>query len=361
MRIAQVAPLAESVPPKQYGGTERVVHWLTEELVRQGHDVTLYATGDSQTKARLVPIVPRGLRLEADCRDPQAMDLLTLDRVHRDADRYDVVHFHIGQLHYPSSRYLRTAHVTTLHGPLDFAEQERLYRAYNDVPVVSISNNQRKPAPDANWQATIYHGMPRELCAFHPEPGNYLAFLGRLCPEKRPDRAIAVAQRAGIPLKLAAKVDPYDQAYFDEEIKPLLDHPLIEFIGEIGDSAKSEFLGRARALLMPIDWAEPFGLVMIEAMAAGTPIIAWNCGSVPEVMVDGTTGFIVESVDEAVAAVQRVPELSRAACREVFESRYTVERMAENYVRLYEKLRRVTREPITHGEFDHVRTVGADQ
>jgi glycosyltransferase involved in cell wall biosynthesis len=357
MRIAQVAPLFESVPPQQYGGTERVVAYLTDELVRQGHDVTLYATGDSHTRAKLVPITPRGLRLEADCRDPQAMELLTLDRVHRDADRYDVIHFHTSPVHYPASRHLRVPHVTTLHGPLDLHEQQRLYQAYDDVPVVSISHAQRRPAPEANWQANIYHGMPRDLCRFHPKPDGYLAFLGRICPEKRPDRAIEIAKRANLPLKIAAKVDPVDRRYYEEHIKPLLDHPLIQFLGEVNDESKTEFVGRARAMLLPVDWSEPFGLVMIESMACGTPVIAWDLGSIPEVMVDGVTGFVVNSIEAAVEAARRVDEIDRAGCRRVFEERYTVERMANEYVGLYHKLHRCGQTPAADSEDDHARAV----
>jgi len=342
MKIAQVAPLYESVPPKLYGGTERVVSYLTEELVRQGHDVTLFAAGDSSTRARLESVGARALRLDRDCVDPLAHHMVLLDRVIEAADEFDVIHFHTDYLHFPLTRWLRVPHVTTLHGRLDIPDLKPLYKHFVRVPVVSISNAQRKPLAFANWVATVYHGLPEEQYVFQPKPGKYLAFLGRISPEKRPDRAIEIARRAGIPLKIAAKVDKADRAYFEARIKPLLDGPGVEYIGEIGDHEKSEFLGNACALLFPIDWPEPFGLVMIEALACGTPVIAWPHGSVPEVLRDGETGFLVQSIDEAVRAVERLDRLSRVHCRQVFERRFSVRRMARDYLEAYEAVSAAT-------------------
>lgn len=339
MRIAQVAPLYESVPPRWYGGTERVVSWLTDELVRQGHDVTLFASGDSVTRARLVPASERSLRLDRDCVDQIACHLLLVEKVVQQADAFDVVHFHLDYLHYPLTRRAPIAHVTTLHGRLDLAEHVALFREFREVPVVSISDAQRAPVPYLNWQATVYHGLPRQLYRFRPEPGRYLAFIGRISPEKRVDRAIEIAKRTGMPLKIAAKVDRVDQDYFRHVVEPLLRHPLIEYIGEIGDADKPAFLGDAHALLFPIDWPEPFGLVMIESMACGTPVIAYRNGSVDEVMEHGRTGFIVDSLDEAVRAVEQVPRLSRLRCRRIFEERFTAERMAADYLRVYAQRR----------------------
>jgi glycosyltransferase involved in cell wall biosynthesis len=338
MKIAQFSPLMESVPPKQYGGTERVVSYLTEELVRQGHDVTLFASGDSVTSARLVAPVPEALRLAKDYNDPVAAHLLALEQVYKRASDFDVIHFHIDYLHFFVSRRYSVPHVTTLHGRLDIPHLVPIFEEYQEVPVVSISDAQRKPLPWLNYVGTVYHGLPTDLCTFHGQPGEDLAFLGRISPEKRPDRAIEIAKRTGIPLKIAAKVDPVDREYFEEVIRPLLSHPLIEYVGEIGEAEKSEFLGNAYALLFPIDWPEPFGLVMIEAMACGTPVIACCHGSVPEVMEEGVTGFVVDNVDQAVAAVGCVAGLSRARCRQVFEERFTVSRMAEHYVAIYQAL-----------------------
>lgn len=338
MRIAQVAPLYESVPPKYYGGTERVVSYLTEELVRQGHDVTLFASGDSVTTARLVPACRESLRLDNACIDQMAHTVLLLERVFQRASEFDVIHFHVDYLHFPVSRRQPFPQVTTLHGRLDIPDLVPLYREYRDMPVVSISDAQRGPLPWVNWQATVYHGLPHDLYRFRPTAGSYLAFLGRISPEKRVDRAIEIAKRIGIPLKIAAKVDRVDRDYFRDVVEPLLRDPLIEFIGEIGDEGKDAFLGDAYALLFPINWPEPFGLVMIEAMACGTPIIAYRHGSVPEVMEEGRTGFIVNSLEEAVDAVRRVPELSRARCREVFQDRFTSARMANDYVKVYERV-----------------------
>jgi glycosyltransferase involved in cell wall biosynthesis len=338
MRIAQVAPLYESVPPKNYGGTERVVSYLTEELVRQGHEVTLFASGDSVTKARLVAVCPRSLRLDKHCLDQMAHHLVMLEHVFRCATEFDMVHFHVDYLHFPLSRREPITHVTTLHGRLDLPDLIPLYREFRSMPVISISNGQREPLPWANWQATVHHGVPANLYRFREEPGSYLAFLGRISPEKRVDRAIEIASRAGMPVKIAAKIDRVDKDYFESVIAPLLHNSLVEFVGEIGDGEKDEFLGNAYALLFPIDWPEPFGLVMIEAMACGTPVIAYRSGAVPEIMEEGRTGFVVDGLEDAVEAVQRVRELSRKRCREVFEKRFTATRMARDYVQVFERL-----------------------
>ncbi len=350
MRIAQIAPLYESVLPKQYGGTERVVSYLTEELCRQGHDVTLFASGDSVTSARLVAACPRSLRLDKDCVDQMAHHVLMLEQVFQRAAEFDIVHFHVDYLHFPLSRWRALAHVTTLHGRLDIPDLAPLYREFREMPVVSISNAQREPLPWANWRATVYHGLPENLYRFRPEPGRYFAFVGRISPEKRVDRAVEIAKRVGIPLKIAAKVDPVDKAYFHEVIEPLLGHPLVEYLGEIGDEEKDEFLGQAYSLLFPIEWPEPFGLVMIEAMACGTPVIAYRQGSVAEVMEERRTGFIVQDLDDAVEAAQRITELSRTRCREVFERRFTARRMAADYVQVYEELIQRQQKPIRSHE-----------
>jgi glycosyltransferase involved in cell wall biosynthesis len=340
MRIAQVAPLYESVPPHAYGGTERVVSWLTEELVRQGHQVTLFASGDSVTAAELVPVCRQALRLDPSCVDQLAPHVVMVEEVYRQADRFDLIHFHIDYLHFPVSRRCPHAQVTTLHGRLDIPELPALYRTFPGMPVVSISDAQRAPLPWLNWQGTVYHGLPRHLHTFRGQPGTYLAFLGRVSPEKGLDRAIAIARRTGRPLRIAAKVDRADRDYFRDVIKPLLcaAGSLVEFLGEVGGKDKDEFLGHAFALLFPIDWPEPFGLVMIEALACGTPVIACRRGSVPEVMTDGVTGFVVEDVDESVAAVERVASLDRRQCRAVFEARFSAERMARDYLTIYRRL-----------------------
>ncbi|WP_394840704.1 glycosyltransferase family 4 protein [Pendulispora brunnea] len=338
MKIAIVSPLFESVPPKLYGGTERVVSYLTEELVRQGHDVTLFASGDSVTRARLRPMCEQSLRLDPTCVDPFTHHLLMMDQVMDAAGQFDVVHFNLDYWQFPMTRRLRMPAVTTLHGRLDLPEFVRVYSHFREAPLVSISNAQRAPIPHNRWLATIHHGLPPDLYRLHEKRGSYLAFLGRISPEKRPDRAILIARRAGIPLKIAAKVDNADKQYFEERIRPLLREPGVEFIGEIGEAEKDEFLGGALALLFPIDWPEPFGLVMIEAMACGTPVIAWRCGSVPEIMTQGITGFIVQTEDEAVAAVRDVHKLSRKRCRDVFERRFTVGRMARDYLRVYSQV-----------------------
>ena len=338
MRIAQVAPLYESVPPKLYGGTERVVSYLTEELVRQGHQVTLFASGDSVTEAELVPVCKQSLRLAPGCVDPLAHHVMLVERVLDEKNNFDLIHFHIDYLHYPRSRSADVATLTTLHGRLDIPDLVPLYRRFRDVAVVSISESQREPLPWLNWQATVYHGLPVESLEFRSEPGKYLAFLGRISPEKGLDVAIAIARQAGVELKIAAKIDRVDQAYFDTVIKPLLDGPGVEFVGEIGHADKSEFLGGAMALLTPVQWPEPFGLVMIEAMACGTPVIGFPRGSVPEIVEDGISGFIVRGVQEAARVVQAVPAVSRKRCRKYFERRFSAARMCEDYLTVYDRL-----------------------
>ena len=337
MRIAQVAPLYESVPPKYYGGTERVVSYLTEELVRQGHDVTLFASGDSETTARLAPVAHRALRLDKHCVDETAHHILLLEHVINSQDEFDVIHFHLGYMHFPIARRLRTPHVSTQHGRLDLSDLVRLYTAFSDLPNVSISDDQRTPMPWMNWVSTVYHGLPESHYRFHESPGTYFAFLGRISPEKRVDRAIEVAKRLGVPLKIAAKVDKVDVEYFEASIYPLLDHALIEYVGEIGEGEKSEFLGNAGALIFPIDWPEPFGLVMVESLACGTPVIAYRQGSVPEVITHGVDGFVVSSIDEAVTAAASTT-IDRRRCRETFEKRFSVSRMASSYVETYERV-----------------------
>lgn len=350
MRIAQVAPLFESVPPKYYGGTERVVSYLTEELVRQGHDVTLFASGDSVTKARLVAPCHRSLRLDRNCVDQHAHHVLMLEMVAKEAESFDLIHYHIDYMHFPLSRRLGVPHLTTLHGRLDLPDLVNLYREFADMPLVSISNAQREPLAWANWQATIHHGLPPDLYTFRERPGKYLAFLGRISPEKRVDRAIEIARRLAMPLKIAAKVDAVDRAYFEERIQPMLNGPYTEYVGEIGDGEKDEFLGNAYALLFPVDWPEPFGLVMIEAMACGTPVIAYRNGSVPEVIQEGETGFVVTGLDDAVKAAERVAQLDRRRCRAVFEERFTAARMARDYVSVYERLTASRSAPLVTAE-----------
>jgi glycosyltransferase involved in cell wall biosynthesis len=337
MRIAQVAPLYESVPPRLYGGTERVVSYLTEELVRLGHDVTLFASGDSVTSARLVPACARSLRLHAGCVDQLAHHVLMLERVYQESPAFDVIHFHIDYLHYPLSRWRSVPQLTTLHGRLDLPDLMALYSEFRDMPVVSVSDAQRAPLPQAHWLATVHHGLPRDLYRFRPTPGDYLVFLGRVSPEKGVDRAIEIARRAGMPLKIAAKVDNADRDYFRDVVEPLLGEAEAEFIGEVDETAKDALLGNAYALVFPIDWPEPFGLVMIEAMACGTPVVAFPGGSVAEIVESGTNGFVVEEVDAAVDALRHVARLDRARCRESFETRFSVERMARDYVGLYQR------------------------
>ena len=338
MRIAQIAPLYESVPPRLYGGTERVVAWLTEELVADGHEVTLFASGDSRTSARLVPCAPSSLRLDDSVVDQLAHHIVMLEEVAKRADGFDILHWHIDYLHFPLSRRLGKPNLTTLHGRLDLPDLAGIYREFPELPVVSISNAQRGPLPEAHWVGTVHHGLPPGLHRYSEGRGEYLAFLGRISPEKRVDRAIEIARRAGIPIRIAAKVDSADRRYFESEVARLLHAPFVDYIGEIGEAEKDEFLGRAIALLFPIDWMEPFGLVMIEALACGTPVIAWPEGSVPEVIDDGVTGFLVGTIDEAVEAVRRVPSLSRARCRAEFERRFTAARMARDYLAIYQRL-----------------------
>lgn len=338
MRVAQVAPLYESVPPSLYGGTERVVSYLTEELVKQGHEVTLFASGDSVTRARLISPCARALRLDPGQIDPMGPHMLLLDQVFERMHEFDVVHFHIDYLHFPMSRLARVRNVTTLHGRLDLPQSAVMLRHFDDMPLVSISDAQRRPVRDARWVGTVYHGLPSNLYSFHPRPKRYLAFIGRISPEKRLDRAIRIAQACGLPLRVAAKVDKADRAYFHNTIEPLLSGPGVEFVGEIGEREKDDFLGNALALLFPIDWPEPFGLTMIEALACGTPVIAWPHGSVPEVIDDGYTGFICRNVSEAVQAVAQVGGLSRVHCRRVFEERFTARRMAQDYLRIYQRV-----------------------
>jgi glycosyltransferase involved in cell wall biosynthesis len=336
MKIAQVAPLYESVPPKLYGGTERVVSYLTEELVAEGHDVTLFASGDSETAARLVPGCENSLRLSKRCIDPLAVHYVMLEEVKERAEEFDVIHFHVDYLHFPLTRIACLPHITTLHGRLDLPDLVPLYQKFRDMPVVSISKGQRKPLRWANWVGNVYHGLPADGLSVGDGSGKYLAFLGRICPEKRVDRAIELAVQTGVPLKIAAKVDPADREYYECKIKPLLANPEVEYIGEIAEHEKSEFLGNACAHVFLIDWPEPFGLAMVEAMACGTPTIAFNCGSVPEVIKPGVSGMIVDNMAEAVSAVEEAGTLDRLACRREFERRFTASRMARDYVTLYE-------------------------
>jgi glycosyltransferase involved in cell wall biosynthesis len=335
MRIAQVAPLYESCPPQLYGGTERVVSYLTEELVRQGHEVTLFASGDSRTKATLQPSCERALRLDHGCKDPLPYHFISLYRLLRSADAFDIIHFHTDYLHFPLFAQSWGKTLTTMHGLLDLPDLPPLFREFAMMPLVSISDAQRMPVPWANWYGTVYHGLPTNLYAPGCGDGGYLAFIGRICPEKRPDWAIEIAKRTGLPLTIAAKVDKADRAYYKTKIKPLLKDPNVEFIGEIGESEKRAFLSDAMALLFPIDWPEPFGLVVIEAIACGTPVIAIGRGSVPEVVEHGVTGFIVDNVEEAAAAVPLIKELDRTAVRQRFMHRFSVERMARDYLGLY--------------------------
>jgi len=339
LKIAQIAPLIESVPPRLYGGTERIVSYLTEELVALGHDVTLFASGDSITAANLVPCVPKALRLDASVRDPIPYYMLMLDRVRQMAGGFDILHFHIDQFHFPLFRPIAGRTVTTLHGRQDLPDLLSLYAGFDDMPLVSISNAQRLPVPNSNFAGTVHHGIPARLHHGTAEAcGGYLAFLGRISPEKRPDRAISIARALGIPLKIAAKVDRVDEVYFKMQIEPLLEAGGVEFIGEINDHQKTQFLGDAQALLFPVDWPEPFGLSMIEAMACGTPVLAFRCGSVPEVVEDGITGTIVETMEEAIAALPRVIALDRIKVRQRFEQRFSATRMANDYVGIYRSL-----------------------
>ena len=338
MRIAQISPLTEAVPPALYGGTERVISWLTEELVALGHDVTLFASGDSVTSSRLEPFWPHALRLDGSVRDAAALHMMMIERVCRRADEFDLLHFHLDYYPFSLMARERVPYVTTLHGRLDLPEHQPVFTTFPDTPVISISDSQRRPVPQANFVATVHHGLPAEKLRPQPIQPSYLAFLGRVSPEKRLDAAIRIARRCGLPLKIAAKVDRVDEDYFRMEIEPLLAQPGISFIGEIGDSAKAAFLSGAIALIVPIDWPEPFGLVMIEAMACGAPVIAFNRGSIPEIVEDRITGFIVEDEAGAAAAVRKVGLLSRELIRKRFEQKFTARRMAEDYLRVYRAL-----------------------
>jgi glycosyltransferase involved in cell wall biosynthesis len=338
VKIAQVAPLYESVPPRAYGGTERVVSYLTETLVEMGHEVTLFASGDSVTSAHLVSVVPRGLRLDPNKPDPLVWHTIMMDMVHKAAPSFDIIHFHTDVLQLPMVGHCRTPCVSTAHGRLDLPDLKPLFRCFPRHPMVSISNSQRKPLPWVNWRATVHHGLPLGLYSLHPQPQDYFAFVGRISPEKRADRAIEIAKACGIPLHIAAKVDAADKAYFESTIQPLLDDPLVTYVGEIGDDAKNDFIGNARALLMPIDWPEPFGLVMIEAIACGTPVIAYGHGSVPEIIDQGVTGFIVENQEQAIAAARDIERIDRRRCRQVFEQRFAARVMAKRYLEVYREL-----------------------
>ncbi|NPC57536.1 glycosyltransferase family 4 protein [Caenimonas soli] len=338
MKIAQVAPLYESVPPRAYGGTERVVSYLTEALVEMGHEVTLFASGDSVTSAHLVSVLPRSLRLDSRKPDPLVWHTIMMDMVLKAAPSFDVIHFHTDVLQLALVGQCRTPCMSTAHGRLDLPDLKPLFRCFPKHPMVSISASQRAPLPWLNWRATVHHGLPLGLYSLHPQPQDYFAFVGRISPEKRADRAIEIARACGTPLRIAAKVDPADQAYFESTIKPLLDDPLVTYVGEIGDEAKNDFIGNARALLMPIDWPEPFGLVMIEAMACGTPVIAYGQGSVPEILEDGVTGFIVENQEQAIAAARNIESINRRRCRQVFEQRFAARVMAKRYLEVYREL-----------------------
>jgi glycosyltransferase involved in cell wall biosynthesis len=341
MKVAQVAPLIESVPPRLYGGTERIVSYLTEELVRLGHDVTLFASGDSISSAALAPCCTRALRLDPTMPDVIPHSMLMIDNVRERAEEFDVLHFHIDLFHFPLFRSLASRTLTTLHGRQDLGDLGTFYSRFSEMPLVSISDDQRKPLPNAKFMTTIQHGIPADLHRPLFEEGKYFAFLGRISPEKRPDRAIRIARAAGIPLKIAAKVDEVDEEYFRNEILPLIDGPGVEFIGEINEREKTKFLGEAAALLFPVDWPEPFGLVMIEAMACGTPVLAFRCGSIPEVIEDGVTGKVVDSEQEAVAALPGILSYDRHAVRQRFEERFTATRMAKDYVSTYRQLLRM--------------------
>ncbi|MDO9711903.1 glycosyltransferase family 4 protein [Paracraurococcus lichenis] len=340
MRIAQIAPLAEAVPPLRYGGTERVVSYLTEDLVELGHDVTLFASGDSRTRARLIPTVDCGLRLSGQARDPVAPYVQLVQDVLRRAAEFDVLHFHIDHYHLPALAAVRLPHLTTMHGRLDLPELDALFRVFPDAPLVAISDHQRRLLPVGRFIGTVHHGLPADLLAPHPQHDGYLAFLGRICPEKGLDSAIRIARRAGLPLRVAAKLDKADAAYFEARIRPLLCDGGVEFIGEIGQSEMGGFVGGAAAVLFPIDWPEPFGLVMIEAMACGTPVIAYPHGSVPEVLENGISGFVVPDEDAAVSAVGKLREIDRLGVRRCFERRFTSRRMAADYIRLYSAMAR---------------------
>lgn len=338
MKIAQVAPIFESVPPKGYGGTERVISYLTEELVGRGHDVTLFASGDSVTAAKLISTTPQSIRPGPKDWSWMAYYTMQMDMVLQLTDSFDIIHFHTDYLHYPLAKRLRTPHVTTLHGRQDLPELAPLYRHFADMPLISISNSQRKPLLGVNWIATVHHGLPADLYSFYPTPSEYFLFLGRISPEKRVDRAIEIAERCGIPLYIAAKIDKMEEDYFNESVQDLFCKPCVTYVGEVGDKEKRELLQHAKALLFPVDWPEPFGLAMIEAFSCGTPVIAYAQGAIPEVLEDGVTGFVVTNQEEAVQAAMRIGELDRKTCRAAFERRFTVSIMANNYLRVYDRL-----------------------
>ena len=338
MRIAQIAPLFEAVPPERYGGTERVVYWLVEELVRRGHEVTLFASGDSRTSAQLVPVVPRALRLDQNIRDPYPLIMLQLGIAMERASEFDIIHSHVDFFTFPFLRLINTPVVTTLHGRLDLLELQPIFEFYKEARLVSISHNQRRPLPHANWVATVYNGIDVGELPLEIRHGEYLAFLGRIAPEKGIEQAVELAKRVDMPLKIAAKVDPKDREYFENEVKHLLNHPLIEYLGEIAQSEKGVFLAKAFALVFPIRWPEPFGLAVAEAMACGTPIITTRYGSMPEIVEHGKTGFLCESVEEMVLAVRQVPEIDRAYCRQCVERRFTARIMADAYEEVYRRV-----------------------
>lgn len=335
MRIAQVAPLCESIPPQLYGGTERVVSALTEELVSRGHEVTLFASGDSVTSATLAPCSKRSLRLDGTVRDTVALTTIELARVFDRQEEFDVIHNHVDYFAFPFARQSRTPMITTTHGRLDLPEIRNVYEYFAEAPLVSISDAQREPLPEGSWLATVYNGIDFSLFNLHPEPGTYLAFLGRICPEKRPDRAIEIARALDIPLRIAAKVDDVDKEYFEHVVRPHLSNPLIEFVGEVGDKDKDEFLGNASVYLFPIDWPEPFGLTMVEAMACGTPVVAMDCGSVSEIVQDGVSGYVSRSLPELIDSVARARLLNRAGCRAYVEARFSARAMADGYEEVY--------------------------
>jgi glycosyltransferase involved in cell wall biosynthesis len=339
MRVAQIAPLFESVPPKEYGGTERVVYYLTEELIRRGHEVTLFASGDSQTNAKLIPGCEKSLRVHAEKDDANLLHMLMLEEVRKRAEDFDVIHFHLDYLQYPFIRTLHTPSLTTLHGRLDLKHYDKLYEEYAEANLISISESQRSPLPWCTWRGTVYHGLPKDLYKFKLKPKGYAAFLGRISPEKRPDRAIQICKRAGIPLVIAAKVSAHDIEYFENVIQPMIDESHdVEFIGEINDHEKESFLGNAKVALFPIDWPEPFGLVMIEALACGTPVLGWRNGSVPEIIKHNQTGFIVDNLEDAIRSIDRVDKIDRKTCRKDFEDRFSIEVMTDNYLRIYESI-----------------------
>lgn len=338
MKIAQIAPLYESVPPKLYGGTERVVSYLTEELVNLGHEVTLFASKDSVTQAKLISTVDKALRLDSTVVDPAAHHIVQLQEVMERADEFDILHFHTDYHHFPVSQTFKKPVITTLHGRFDIPDLQPLYSKFDHQSVVSISDFQATFLPQANWLGTVYHGLPKDQLTPIPSTGNYLAFLGRVSREKRVDRAIEIALKANHKIKIAAKIDANDRQYFENEIEYLFKYSTVDYIGEINENQKTEFLGNAKALLFPIDWPEPFGMVLIEAMACGTPIIAYGKGSVPEIIEDGVTGFVVNSINEAIEAVNKLDQLDRGKVRSIFEQRFSAKRMALDYVNMYEKL-----------------------